>query len=78
MWPRSIDLFWVVPAAISSHFPMEHLRSEAGAIALTKVRDRMTVDEFLNWNSEDAFTYELVDGEPATDGAGQPNARDAA
>ena len=29
-----------------------------------KVPVRMTVDEFLKWDSEDGYRYELVDGEP--------------
>src|SRR5277367_6346911 len=33
-------------------------------VALAKVPVRMTVDEFLNWDSGDFLTYELVDGEP--------------
>ncbi|HSU06533.1 MAG TPA: Uma2 family endonuclease [Acetobacteraceae bacterium] len=32
--------------------------------ALAKVPVRMTVEEFLNWDSGDALKYELVDGEP--------------
>jgi Uma2 family endonuclease len=31
---------------------------------LAKVPVRMTVDEFLKWDSEDGLRYELVDGEP--------------
>ena len=33
-------------------------------VALARVPVRMTVEEFLNWESGDALTYELVDGEP--------------
>ena len=33
-------------------------------IALAKIPVRMTVDEFLKWDSDDRFRYELVDGEP--------------
>ena len=33
-------------------------------IALAKIPVRMTVDEFLKWDSDDGFRYELVDGEP--------------
>ncbi len=33
-------------------------------VALAKVPVRMSVDEFLNWESGDFVTYELVDGEP--------------
>jgi Uma2 family endonuclease len=33
-------------------------------VALAKVPVRMSVDEFLNWDSGDLVTYELVDGEP--------------
>jgi Uma2 family endonuclease len=33
-------------------------------VALAKVPVRMSVDEFLNWDSGDFLTYELVDGEP--------------
>jgi Uma2 family endonuclease len=33
-------------------------------VALAKVPIRMSVDEFLNWDSSDFLTYELVDGEP--------------
>lgn len=33
-------------------------------VALAKVPVRMSVDEFLNWDSHDQLTYELVDGEP--------------
>jgi len=33
-------------------------------VAVAKVRSRMSVDEFLNWNSGDGRKYELVDGEP--------------
>lgn len=33
-------------------------------VALAKVPVYMTVEEFLNWDSGDALTYELVDGEP--------------
>jgi Uma2 family endonuclease len=29
-----------------------------------KIPVRMTVDEFLKWDSEDGYRYELVDGEP--------------
>jgi Uma2 family endonuclease len=32
--------------------------------ALAKVPARMTVDEFLNWDSGDFVTYELIDVEP--------------
>ncbi len=31
---------------------------------LAKIPVRMTVDEFLKWDSDDGFRYELVDGEP--------------
>jgi Uma2 family endonuclease len=31
---------------------------------LAKTPVRMTVDEFLKWDSQDGFRYELVDGEP--------------
>jgi Uma2 family endonuclease len=33
-------------------------------VALAKIPIRMTVAEFLKWDSEDGFRYELVDGEP--------------
>jgi Uma2 family endonuclease len=33
-------------------------------IVLAKIPVRMTVDEFLKWDSEDGRRYELVDGEP--------------
>jgi Uma2 family endonuclease len=33
-------------------------------VALAKVPVRMSVDEFLNWDSGDFVRYELVDGEP--------------
>ena len=33
-------------------------------IVLAKIPVRMTVDEFLEWDSEDGRRYELVDGEP--------------
>ena len=33
-------------------------------LALAKIPVRMTVDEFLKWDSDDRFRYELVDGEP--------------
>jgi Uma2 family endonuclease len=33
-------------------------------VALTKIPVRMTVDEFLKWDSDDGLRYELVDGEP--------------
>ncbi|MBV8093257.1 MAG: Uma2 family endonuclease [Acetobacteraceae bacterium] len=33
-------------------------------VAVAKIPVRMSVDEFLNWDSGDSFTYELVDGEP--------------
>ncbi len=33
-------------------------------VALAKVPVRMSVEEFLNWDSGDALKYELVDGEP--------------
>jgi len=35
-----------------------------GMALLAKIPIRMTVDEFLKWDSGDAFRYELVDGEP--------------
>jgi Uma2 family endonuclease len=31
---------------------------------LAKIPVRMTVDEFLKWDSDDGLRYELVDGEP--------------
>ena len=31
---------------------------------LAKIPARMSVDEFLNWDSGDALRYELVDSEP--------------
>jgi len=33
-------------------------------VVLAKIPIRMTVDEFLKWDSEDGCRYELVDGEP--------------
>jgi Uma2 family endonuclease len=33
-------------------------------VVLAKISARMSVDEFLNWDSGDALRYELVDGEP--------------
>ena len=33
-------------------------------VMLAKVPVRMSVEEFLNWDSGDALKYELVDGEP--------------
>jgi Uma2 family endonuclease len=33
-------------------------------VALAKIPVRMTVDEFLRWDSQDGLRYELVDGEP--------------
>src|SRR6516164_219426 len=33
-------------------------------VVLAKISARMSVDEFLNWDSGDAVRYELVDGEP--------------
>jgi Uma2 family endonuclease len=33
-------------------------------VVLAKIPVRMTVDEFLKWDSEDGCRYELVDGEP--------------
>ena len=33
-------------------------------LALAKVPVRITVAEFLNWDSQDGLRYELVDGEP--------------
>ena len=33
-------------------------------VVAAKVPVRMTVDEFLKWDSEDGYRYELVDGEP--------------
>jgi hypothetical protein len=33
-------------------------------VVLAKIPVRMTVDEFLKWDSEDGARYELVDGEP--------------
>jgi Uma2 family endonuclease len=32
--------------------------------ALAKIPVRMTVAEFLEWDPQDGFSYELVDGEP--------------
>lgn len=31
---------------------------------LAKISARMSIDEFLNWDSGDALRYELVDGAP--------------
>ena len=33
-------------------------------VVLAKISARMSVNEFLNWDSGDAVRYELVDGEP--------------
>ena len=33
-------------------------------VVLAKISARMSVDEFLNWDSGDGLRYELVDGEP--------------
>ena len=33
-------------------------------VALAKIPVRMTVNEFLKWDTEDGLRYELVDGEP--------------
>src|SRR5215469_625289 len=33
-------------------------------VVLAKISARMSVNEFLNWDSGDALRYELVDGEP--------------
>jgi Uma2 family endonuclease len=33
-------------------------------VVLAKMSVRMSVEEFLNWDSGDALNYELVDGEP--------------
>jgi Uma2 family endonuclease len=33
-------------------------------VVLAKISARMSVDEFLNWDSGDALRYELVDSEP--------------
>ena len=33
-------------------------------VALAKIPVRLTVEEFLNWDSGDVLRYELVDGEP--------------
>ena len=33
-------------------------------VALAKITVRMTVNEFLKWDTEDGLRYELVDGEP--------------
>ena len=33
-------------------------------VVAAKIPVRMTVDEFLTWDSEDGYRYELVDGEP--------------
>jgi len=38
------------------------MKTSMSALANTAVR--MTVDEFLNWDSRDHLRYELVDGEP--------------
>src|SRR5215472_552339 len=34
-------------------------------VVLAKIPVRMSVEEFLNWDSGDALKYELVDGEPS-------------
>jgi len=39
-------------------------------IALARIPVRMTVGEFLIWDSQDGYRNELVDGEPR-DGAGE-------
>ena len=33
-------------------------------VAVAKIPVRMTVDEFLDWDSGDGLTWQLVDGEP--------------
>ena len=33
-------------------------------VVLAKISARLSVDEFLNWDSDDVLRYELVDGEP--------------
>ena len=33
-------------------------------VVLAKISARMSVNEFLNWDSGDALRYELADGEP--------------
>ncbi len=42
-------------------------------VAAAKTPVRMTVDEFLNWDSGDGLTWQLVDGEPQAMAPAQTN-----
>src|SRR6516165_1562120 len=44
-------------------------------VVLAKISARMSVDEFLNWDSGDALRYELVDGEPRAMAPALPDPR---